>query len=158
MTKIATLCLLIKDKEITLAKKKKKVGAGKYNGYGGKVENNMSIEETAVKEVFQETGGVIIKLENLEKVGVCYFFIDNEPVWFVHIFIARVWAGEPKETEEMGPPEKFNVDNIPYHEMLSGDQKWIPLILKGMKIRAVISYDKNNKLTFFSYSKTESIS
>lgn len=40
----ATLCLLRKDNQILLAKKKRGFGEGKYNGVGGKLEKNETPE------------------------------------------------------------------------------------------------------------------
>jgi 8-oxo-dGTP diphosphatase len=148
--KIATLVFLVKDDTIRLAKKKMKVGVDKYNGYGGKVEGGNSIEKTAIDEVVQECS-TLVKESDLEKVGVCLFFIESEPAWEVHVFIARTWVNEPKESKEMGKPETFKFNQIPYDEMLSGDEKWMPLVLSGKKIKANIYYDSQMKLQDFSY-------
>ena len=160
--KEATLCLLIKNEKITLAKKKRKIGVDQLNGYGGKVEPGQTIEEAAVEETFDESKGfdgskgVIIKESDLEKVAICSFYNSNEhPDFKVHVFIVREWEGEPGETEEMGPPQEFNLDNIPYDEMMDADRLWMSLVLSGKKIKANIHYDANGEVEEFSYTETE---
>ena len=148
--KTATLCFLVRDGTIILAKKKRKVGVGKWNGYGGKVEGDDTIEKTAVDEVLDECG-TVIKESDLEKAGLCLFFIDGKPEWQVHVFIARHWINDPKESDEMGKPETFKLDNVPYQEMLSADQKWMPLVLAGKKIKANIYYDQEMNVKNFSF-------
>lgn len=151
--KTATLVLLVKDGSVILAKKKKKVGVGKWNGYGGKVEGSDSIRKTAKDEVKQESG-VVIEESDLEEVGLVVFHINAEPAWKVHVFIARRWTNEPEESDEMGKPEPFKLDNIPYHEMLSADQKWMPLVLSGKKIKADAYYDAEMNLKDFSFTES----
>ena len=41
----STLCLLLKEKEILLAMKKRGFGAGKCNGVGGKIEGEFHFNE-----------------------------------------------------------------------------------------------------------------
>ncbi len=54
----ATVILLVREGEILLARKLKKIGAGKWNGYGGKPEpGDATLEETAVREMKEEGGG-----------------------------------------------------------------------------------------------------
>lgn len=154
--KIATLCLLIKNEKITLAKKKRKIGVDKWNGYGGKVESGQTIKESAIEETFDESKGVVINQCDLEKVAICSFYNNNEhPDFEVHIFIVRKWEGKPGETEEMGPPRKFDLDNIPYDEMMDADRLWMPLVLSEKKIEAEIHYGINGEVEEFSYTETK---
>jgi 8-oxo-dGTP diphosphatase/2-hydroxy-dATP diphosphatase len=43
------------DKEILLGMKKRGFGVGRWNGFGGKVENGESIEEAALRELNEES-------------------------------------------------------------------------------------------------------
>lgn len=45
--KLLTLAFVCRDREILLGFKKRGFGAGRWNGFGGKVENGETIEEGA---------------------------------------------------------------------------------------------------------------
>ncbi len=47
----ATVCLLVKDDEVMLGIKTKKIGAGCRNGYGGGIEPDELIKEAAIREL-----------------------------------------------------------------------------------------------------------
>ena len=52
----ASLCLLLREGEILLARKKRGFGVGKWNGAGGKPEPGEPIERTAIRETEEELG------------------------------------------------------------------------------------------------------
>jgi 8-oxo-dGTP pyrophosphatase MutT (NUDIX family) len=54
-----TLLLLRSNGRILLGRKKRGFGAGKANGFGGKVEVGETIKEAAVREVQEESGVTI---------------------------------------------------------------------------------------------------
>ena len=129
--KQATLCLLLKDKQILLAMKKRGFGVGKWNGVGGKVQVDEQIVDAIIRETKEEIGVDII---NPHKVGVFHFIFPYKPDWNqdVHLFLAKEWNGAPEESEEM-MPKWFDLKDIPYNEMWDDDRIWLPLILKGEK-------------------------
>jgi len=141
--KICTLLFLLQDNEILLAQKKRGFGAGYWNGVGGKIEPNETIEQAATREC-QEEIGVIPK--NLEKVAVHDFlFPDGMEDIKVHTFITKIWAGEPHETEEMAP-QWFKLSDPPYAEMWDDDIVWLPLVLQGKKLKTTFTFDTDNHM------------
>ncbi len=75
----ATICLPIRDeREISLGLKLQKVGAGLYNGYGGKRKGSETVEQTARRELKEEAG---IEAEDLEKVAELTFLWPDKPDW-----------------------------------------------------------------------------
>ena len=149
--KQATLCLLIKDggaeKELLLAMKKRGFGVGKWNGVGGKVDpekGDRDIVGAAVREAEEEIG---VKAKDLEKVAVLNFRFPYKEEWNqdVHVFIARNWEGEPKETEEM-MPKWFKENEIPFDEMWDDDKIWLPHILEGKKLEADFMFREGEKI------------
>jgi len=133
----ATLCILIKDKEVLLAMKKKGFGQGKWNGVGGKFDagkGDKDIIDTAVRETKEEIG---VDVKNSEKVAVLSFYFPYKEEWNqdVHVFLVKEWQGEPSESEEMSP-KWFEADKVPFDKMWDDDKHWLPHILEGKKIKA----------------------
>lgn len=133
MRKILTLCLVVKEGKILLGMKKRGFGMGRWNGFGGKVEEGETIEEAAKRETLEECGIVITQME---KVGIHEFVFQSksEEVLEVHVFRVDTWTGEPSETEEMRP-QWFTTDAIPYDEMWPDGIHWMPVFLVGKKFR-----------------------
>lgn len=140
-----TLSLLFKDNQILLAMKKRGFGDGKWNGYGGKVEENETIEEAAIREI-QEEGNVIVQKEDLESFGFIDFYFKDKPEWNqkVHLFKVTNWEGDPEETEEM-KPQWFSFDNIPYDKMWAEDDQWMSKVIQGEKVFGEIHFDEEGK-------------
>lgn len=147
-----TLCLLIRDDEILLAMKKRGFGEGRWNGVGGKLEPNESIEEAAIRETTEE---INVVPNSLEKVGDIKFYFKNKPDWnqHVHIFVIKKWSGEPEETDEM-KPQWYKHTDIPFDDMWPDDIHWLPKILEGKKIQGVF-YFKDEGNTFDNFEITE---
>lgn len=146
--KKVTLCFLKRGDEILLAMKKRGFGVGKYNGIGGKVEPNETIEDAMKRETMEEIG---VEITDFEKVAVIQFYFPLVPTdqnWNQegHIFIVNKWGGEPKETEEMAP-KWFKISEIPYQQMWTDDIYWLDRVLKGEKITAEFTFGENESVT-----------
>lgn len=128
--KLLTLCLIQQGDKILLGKAKRGKGEGKWNGFGGKVEDGESIEDATKREVLEECGLVV---SDLEKVGVLDFTLpEEEKIWQVHIFKTVDFSGELIETEEM-KPQWFPALEIPFDSMWADDTYWFPLFLQGKR-------------------------
>ncbi len=141
--KILTLCLAKKDEMILLGMKKRGFGEGRWNGFGGKVEEGETIIEAAIREMEEESG---LKAEELEEKGIILFhFLDTGKLLEVHIFDVLKYSGEITETEEMSP-KWFNIREIPFEKMWADDIYWIPLFLNGDKFNGKFVFENNDKL------------
>jgi 8-oxo-dGTP diphosphatase/2-hydroxy-dATP diphosphatase len=139
MRRVLTLCIIHKHPRVLLGMKKRGFGAGRWNGFGGKVKEGESIEESIRREIQEEAG---IEVKDLSKVGILDFEHKNSlDTLKCHIFRAEDFIGELVETEEMRP-EWFNVDEIPFDKMWTDDLYWIPLFLKGKKFKGKFVFDK----------------
>ena len=138
-----TLCFLIRDDEICLAMKKRGFGMGKWNGIGGKVEDGETIEEAAIRELYEEIN-VKTNITNLEKIGNIKFYFNDKPDWNqrMHIYFINQWQGDPKESEEMAP-KWYKKNQIPYESMWVDDPHWLPQVLDGKKIEAEFYFNKD---------------
>ena len=134
-----TLCLIIKDDEVLLAKKKRGRDEGKWNGYGGKPNEGESLKQAAIREA-QEEGNVTPK--NLEIYGQ----VNYHTPWnmAVTVYLVREWDGIPQETEEMGEPQWFKTNELP-QEIHEGDRGWWQKILSGEKVKVDFYYDEMGK-------------
>jgi len=144
----ATLVFLIKGEtlsEILLGLKKAGFAQGKLNGFGGKVENGETIERAAVRELKEETG-VQVSEQDLRRMAHLTFVFPAKPEWdqVVHVFLARQWEGEPAESAEMRPAW-YRVSEIPFESMWQDDPHWLPLILRGKRIRARFTFQADNE-------------
>lgn len=131
--RIPTTLTLIHDKDrILLGMKKRGFGAGRWNGFGGKLEVGETVEEAAKREMLQESGITIL---SMEKVGTLDFEFEAKPGDIIEVNIFRVieWKGKPVEGEEM-KPEWFPVNEIPFDHMWPDDRYWVPLFLAGKKV------------------------
>lgn len=137
-----TLCLLRKNNQILLAMKKKGFGEGKYNGVGGKLEEDETPEQAMIRETEEE---IKVTPTKYEKVGIISFdeFYKNEKIRLTfHLYMVYEWIGEPTETDEM-KPNWFDMDKIPYDTMFPDDKYWLPLVLEGKKIKAYFDFDED---------------
>lgn len=142
MNKIeTTLCLLIKNKEILLAMKKRGFGAGKYNGVGGKIEKDETPEKAMIRETEEEINVTPVKYEKVGLIEFDEYYKGNKEKLVFHLFVAHEWIGKPTESEEMDP-KWFNINEIPYDKMFADDKYWLPLILDGKKIKAYFEFDE----------------
>ncbi|KAI9562934.1 hypothetical protein GHT06_010390 [Daphnia sinensis] len=132
--KTLTLVLITKPNEVLLGYKKRGFGSYKWNGFGGKVEENESIREAAIRELKEESG-LVVSPNNLEQVGIINFEFVGDPIILeVHVFTSAIYDGQPFETEEM-IPKWFKLQDIPFHEMWADDRLWFPLLLSGKKFQ-----------------------
>jgi 8-oxo-dGTP diphosphatase / 2-hydroxy-dATP diphosphatase len=142
MKKILTLLFIIENNRILLAMKKRGFGAGRYNGYGGKVEAGETIEEGAMRELREESG---LAVERMEKVGIHEFEFahDKGNILEVHVFHVTRYSGEAVETEEM-KPEWFLLDAIPFENMWPDDIHWFPVFLEDKRFRTKFLFGEND--------------
>jgi 8-oxo-dGTP diphosphatase/2-hydroxy-dATP diphosphatase len=144
--KILTLCLVVKKDKILLGMKKRGWGEGKWNGFGGKVEEGETIIEAAIREMKEESG---LEINDLEEKGTVIFqYLDTGKLLEVHIFNVLKYSGEIMESEEM-LPQWFDIKEIPFDNMWADDIYWMPLFLKGNKFKGEFVFENNDKLSSY---------
>lgn len=137
MPKILTLCIVREPERILLGMKKRGFGAGKWNGFGGKVAADEVIEDAAKREVIEECGLVVEEMRSAGKLN--FTFEGGTDVLEVNIFDVTKFSGEPTESDEM-KPQWFALDAIPYSTMWPADKFWIPAMLEGKTISGAILF------------------
>ncbi len=123
----ATLLFIIRDGRILLIHKKLGLGAGKFNGPGGRIESGETPLQAAIREVEEE---ICVTPSGVHPAGELWFqFVDGHSIQG-YVFTATGMSGDPQETRE-AVPLWFPVSEIPYHNMWADDRVWMPLALTG---------------------------
>ena len=133
--KTMTIVFLVTPYMVWLAPKKRKIGKGKLNGYGGKIKPRENALQSIYRELLAEsTVSVSLHPDDLEKMGEIDFYLENNLDSTCHIYLANTWSGEPRETAEMGQPWTYWRNNLPLNLMLPGDALWAPKIMLKQNI------------------------
>ena len=143
--KKCSLLFLKRGDEILLAMKKRGFGSDRYNGVGGKIEPNETIEQALVRECREEIG--VIPMNYWKVAEHDFLQTEGDEPWrmYVHVYLCDEWEGEPSESEEMAP-EWFKIEDIPYANMWQDDEFWLPQVLAGSKVYGEFTFDKDDKL------------
>ena len=143
----STLLFLVKKSEgeiveICLAMKKRGFGLNRWNGVGGKINPEETIEEGARRETEEEIG---VSPRELKKVAELSFYFPHNSDWdqLVHVYTCEKWDGEPAESEEMNP-KWFSVSKLPFEKMWPDDIFWLPKVLKGELIKAKFEFGEGD--------------
>ena len=122
--------------------KKRGFGKNRWNGVGGKVDGQETIEEAAKRETEEE---IDVSAKELNKVAEISFYFPHNPAWdqMVHVYFADSWDGEPKESEEMNP-KWFSINEIPFQDMWPDDIFWLPEVMKGNLLKAMFKFGEND--------------
>ncbi len=142
--KKATLCFLVDGNKVLLGLKKRGFAVGKWNGFGGKVDNGETIQAAVVREMQEEA---LVIPTDLVHVAVLDFHFLNKSDWGqqVHVYISATWKGVPTETEEMSP-KWFDINKLPFEKMWVDDVYWLLPVLSGKKIRGRFLFGENEEI------------
>jgi len=146
--KIATLCFLVREgsrTEILLGRKKRGFGAGKINGFGGKILPGETLSAAAVREIREEVGLEVDPAALLPRGSITFIFpAETSFDHHVHVFVCRAWRGTPVETAEMAP-RWFPASGPPFAQMWQDDAIWLPRVLAGATIDAGFVFADDNE-------------
>lgn len=137
-----TVCFVLdrSAQRLLLGHKKRGVGVGKYNGFGGKLEPGETAHEAAARELWEESGITAIP-ECLRPMGHVIFPHARQRM---HVFVVTQWQGTPCESEEMIPCW-FPLATLPYPQMWATDSAWLPLVLAGNQIQVVVHWQPDGQ-------------
>jgi 8-oxo-dGTP pyrophosphatase MutT (NUDIX family) len=151
--KQTTICFLMKEGRVLLGMKKRGFGAGKWNGFGGKVDEGEEVTHAMVRELKEEIG-VDVAAEDLRDAGTLTFTFKDNGEWdqLCHVFTLERWVGEPSESEEMRP-SWYPLSSLPFDAMWVDDPHWVPFVLSGKKVNGKFLFDdKGGELLNFAVS------
>uniref|UniRef100_A0A8C8TSD0 Oxidized purine nucleoside triphosphate hydrolase n=1 Tax=Peromyscus maniculatus bairdii TaxID=230844 RepID=A0A8C8TSD0_PERMB len=129
-SRLYTLVLVLQPHRVLLGMKKRGFGAGLWNGFGGKVQEEETIEDGAKRELEEESGLTVDTLHKL---------MD------MHIFSTDHVHGTPTESDEMRP-QWFQLDQIPFADMWPDDSYWFPLLLQKKKFCGYFKFQDHDTI------------
>ena len=136
--KVLTLAVVLSEEGVLLGRKTRGFGAGKWNGFGGKVEAGETIREATVRELEEEAG---IRGTEMRKAGVMYFWFDEgeDRVLEIHLFTVTAYTGNPTASEEMAPIMWYPRTAVPYDRMWADDRYWLPALLESPESKTFVA-------------------
>lgn len=125
------------SRSVLLGMKKRGFGTGKWNGFGGKLEQSETIMEAAIRELQEESG---LLCHSLTKVAKLRFDMSTS-IMHVDTFIGHFndCTGTVTESDEMKPCW-FAESKIPYDDTWPDDKFWLPLVLNGKLVIGDFEY------------------
>ena len=149
-----TLMMIVNEVEqqILLGMKKRGFGEGWWNGFGGKVQVNETIEDCAKRETHEECG---LTVNNFSKIGHIVFEFAGDPTLLdVHVFYCCDYSGEVIETDEMRP-KWFKFQDVPFKDMWPDDILWYPYLLKKKKFKGYFLFKGHHEVLETELSEVE---
>ena len=141
----ATVCFPLNNRgEALIGRKTRIIGIGLYNGPGGGIEKNESIDKATVREVREETG-IKIDPRNLERRAVvyCHNYKKDGVTPFdckLYVSVAPVWQGTPRPSDEFIDLRWVAPRDLPVNEMMAGDRGTQSRVLVGDTLVAEVWY------------------
>ena len=136
-----TLLYVFEDEKVLMIEKdsgprpKDFEGERFLNGPGGKIEDDETPLECAIRELDEE---VNVIAENVEKVGEMAYYRDGQPERFIHIYTSYEYSGNATEGDEI--PTWEPIKDLDYSEMWPSDEYWMPDMIDGEKFRTEVVY------------------
>jgi 8-oxo-dGTP diphosphatase len=145
LTNVLVLPLDRPQHRILLGLKKTGFGAGKYVGFGGKLEADETLAMAAVRELWEECR-LSAKAHHLWYAARLEFLFPANPDWnrTVHVFRLEFWEGEPQESGEIRP-QWFDLDALPLDQMWADVPYWLPQVLLGLRPLMRFTYHEDNQ-------------
>ncbi|KAF5289718.1 hypothetical protein FQA39_LY03635 [Lamprigera yunnana] len=139
--KTYTLVFVKKTNKILLGLKTRGFGAGLWNGFGGKVEQDELVIDGAARELKEESN---LDVDNLTQLGIVTYEEEHSAKRsIVHIFVTYSPKGTEKPSEEMNPIRWYPFEEIPYQKMQLDANMWYPYVLQDETFLAYIMYGQD---------------
>jgi 8-oxo-dGTP pyrophosphatase MutT (NUDIX family) len=142
----------MKTRSLLLGHKARGFGAGKWNGFGGKFDPQVDLDECeCARRELQEECGLATRREHLQPVGIIFFHYPHDPsmaILEVHVFVVDVamCSGTVQESEEMTPIRWFPFTELPLRAMWVDDELWLAKLADACTVEPPPRNDGNDRL------------
>mmetsp|Transcript_9651 Transcript_9651/g.16966 ORF Transcript_9651/g.16966 Transcript_9651/m.16966 type:complete len:182 (+) Transcript_9651:234-779(+) len=140
-SKELTNAFVVDGGRILLGMKKRGFGAGKWNGFGGKLDAGETPLQAAQREFKEEAGVTMLDPKLVGKVVYTYDGMEKD----LKVFVFRATSLEPEqpqESEEMAPAW-FDTDKIPFDSMWADDRYWHKHLLDNTRFEARFEFARD---------------
>ena len=100
---------------------------GKYNGLGGKLENNEDAAAGMRREIHEEAGIDCLAMQLRGTLSWPGFGKHGED-WFGFIFRIERWQGQPLTRNAEGELSWVDIEQVPALNLWEGDRQFLPLV------------------------------
>lgn len=140
---LATLVYIVKDGKTLMIHRCKRDGdnhKGKYNGLGGKFEAGETALECAKREVFEESG---LEISKIQFKGHILFpkFDPQGNDWFVFLYVAHDFSGAMKNENPEGVLEWVPNDKLLDLPLWEGDKHFLKHLFEDSFIEGKFFYE-----------------
>ncbi len=140
---LATLVYIVKDGKTLMIHRCKRDSdnhKGKYNGLGGKFEVGETALECAKREVFEESG---LEISKIQFKGHILFpqFDPQSNDWFVFLYVAHDFSGEMKTENPEGVLEWVSNDKLLDLPLWEGDKYFLKHLFEDSFIEGKFFYE-----------------
>jgi len=144
---------------VLLGKKKRGLGRGFFNGFGGHFEEGENAAQCAVRELREETGegdsGIVVQPDDLIYIGdLTFVFTDGKRI---HVTVFKVWIppdAKVESTDEM-EPMWWRRHGLPFDKMWPDDRYWLEAALnQGMFVEATFWFTVTGRIRNFDMRAT----
>lgn len=137
----AVRCFLIKDDKVVAIRYKEGNNKDYYDIPGGKIEENETSIQAAIREFKEETG---IEITNPMEIGKAYIECPNL-IFDLDLFIVDEYKGKPQKFYE-NDSVWIEIDNLLKQEKKLPTIELLKYINKGNKINIKISADEKHNI------------
>ncbi len=127
---------------------------GKYNGLGGKLEANEDVASGMAREIQEEAGITVTRMELRGTISWPGFGKNGED-WLGFVFLVREWAGEPRMTNHEGTLHWIRIETLLAGgvPLWPGDRHFLPMVFDGepRQFHGLMPYEGTSHPTDWSF-------
>ncbi|ORX67932.1 7,8-dihydro-8-oxoguanine triphosphatase [Linderina pennispora] len=127
-------------KRVLLGLKKRGMGEGLWNGFGGKPEPGETMDQCAIRELQEESS---LTATAMDRVAVLIMRLESGPERVIFVYTVTGFSGDVCESDEMRP-RWFDLENLPYSQAYTEARIWWPYMLAGRTFVADFTFNDDS--------------